>query len=214
MNCHHRLRTSFLFIGTLLLAISCNNPTKPKDETPSATLFEQSGNDSTLHEDKSDSAVLVQRYIRAVTDYIAVVDTMWKTRLDSIFLGDRKFGTEDDFPNIVLPPKIKSTSIQLLSVGEGHRKKHFAYTVNSPFVNLMAWKNKDVMEFDFVSFYPGFDHQFDCFLYYHISENPTKDSLTGWRVEKLIRDKQGKPMHTSVYVNGKFTENQPILQVK
>ena len=212
MNCHNRLRISSLFIGTLLLAISCNSPSEPKDETLSATLFVQSADDSTLHVDESDSAVLVQRYIRAVTDYIAVVDTMWKTRLDSIFLGDRKFGTEDNFPNIVLPPKIKSASIQLLSVGEGHRKKDFAYTVNSPFVNLMAWKNKDEMEFDFVSFYPGFDHQFDCFLYYHVSENPTKDSLTGWRVEQLIRDKNGSPLHTAVYVNGTFREDKPVNQ--
>ena len=212
MNCHNRLRLSSLFIGTLLLAISCNGPSKSKDETPSETLFEQSADNSTLHEDKSDSAVLVKRYTRALTDYIAVVDTMWKIRLDSIFLGDRKFGTEDDFPNIVLPPKIKSASIQLLSVGEGHRKKDFAYTVNSPFVNLMAWKNKDEMEFDFVSFYPGFDHQFDCFLYYHVSENPTKDSLTGWRVEQLIRDKNGSPLHTAVYVNGTFSENKPVKQ--
>jgi len=102
-------------------------------------------------------AEMTTRYSGAITEYIKAVYKRDKSVYDTLFFGKHK-----DFPNIELPGTIHNTKIVVLTTGEADKKR--GYRKSLVFINMVGWVTEDRSEFIFVTFYPGYLHQFDCMI--------------------------------------------------
>lgn len=108
---------------------------------------------------------LTKVYVQAITDYIRLVNKEYNLSFDTLYFGKRKFGQDDDFPDIELPAIIEKTNIKLISPEQGNQLQNERHS--SFYINLIGHVNSNENEFIFVAFSEGFAHQFDCFINYN-----------------------------------------------
>lgn len=190
-----------LFIGVISLTTCSSPPTTVPDNTKAAARNTSASNSDSLITGKPELAEL---YTQAIAEYITAIHKKDRTRFDTLFLG-KIF----DFPDISLPTIISETEIRLLTQEEIDRKKPI-YRSTAPYVNLIGFVEKNQAEFTFVTFYPEFKHQYDCYM--NFKYNPEKKSfnLDRLRIEVLIRSKAGTADHFAIYEAGKYTGTKAL----
>lgn len=141
---------------------------------------------------------LAKIYSQAIAEYIGAVYKKDKTNFDTLF-----FGKQFDFPDIDLPTTINGTRIIILTQGEIDSKMSI-YDKSSPYINLIGFVENEKAEFIFVTFYPGFNHQYDCYVNFRYNSEKKEFHLDKLRIEVLIRNKEGKAEHFAVYEDGKY----------
>lgn len=115
-------------------------------------------------------------YSLALKDYINAVQERKKIIFDTLFIGNRKNGQKDDFPDILLPSKINTTSlIQIDMNAFEHRQKSVK---GGYYLNMMGWISSSTAEFVFVLFKNGFSHDFDCSSNYTFDKNENRFQLS------------------------------------
>lgn len=150
-------------------------------------------------------------YSNAIKQYLRSIHEKDKTTIDTLYFNKRHNGQPDDFPDIDLPQTINGTRIILLTTGEAASGK-FRFGKSSPCINLIGWVDKESAEIIFVTFYPGFQHQYDCYISYNFNSKTKEFDLQTVRIEVLIYDRNGKADHFAVYKDGKYTGDKPIRQ--
>lgn len=153
---------------------------------------------------------LTSLYSRAINDFMQVMYQKDALVFDTLFLGDRKLGTKDDFPELDLPEKIGSTRIVLVSVGKAHGAYKSRFKKTSPFINLMGWANRTDAEFIFITFYPEFSHQYDCYLNYIYHPVKKDYELSEQRLEVLMGNPSNKTPHFAIYKAGKYIGDKAV----
>lgn len=202
-----------LLFASAIICTSCSDRERGEanvNDSPEETVQGSKTDSVQTDSNQIGNEALTKIYIKAITGYIDAIYKKDKISFDTLFLGDRKFGQPDDFPDIKLPERINGTKIELISVAESHGIKKSSFKKNSPFINLMGWVDKLTAEFVFVTFYPGFDHQYD--VRFNYKYNPAKKDfeLTEQRIEVLIRDGHGQADHFAIYENGRYTGDKSI----
>jgi hypothetical protein len=162
-----------------------------------------------------DSAQLSKRelttlYMKAIGDFMQMIYQKDSLVFDTLFLGERKFGTEDDFPDISLPERIGNTNMAMVSIGEAHGAKKRVFKKTSPFINLMGWVNKTNAEFIFITFYPEFIHQYDAYLNYTLHPTKKEFELKEERLEVLKTGEGNKTSHYAIYKKGIYIGDKAI----
>ena len=100
---------------------------------------------------------LIKDYSQAIAEYIKAVHQKDKISIDTLF-----FGKHDQFPDIKLPAEIQNTKIAVLLPAEADRKRK--YRESLIYINMVATISKEKAEYIFVTFYPGYTHQYDCVI--------------------------------------------------
>ena len=135
-----------MFRSILLLFLlplsACGQPTAPFDAT-------------------SD---LVKIYTLAIGDFIDAANAKNPIVFDTLFIAKRQNGQPDDFPDIVLPARIKNTAIQLITPEQGVKSQKERIT--RIYINMLGWVDKEKAEFIFIVFSNGFEHQYDYNINY------------------------------------------------
>lgn len=147
---------------------------------------------------------LGQLYVKAIQDFMQVIGQKEGLVFDTLFFGERKFGTKDDFPAVDLPARIGNTSLVLVPTGKARGKFKSQFKKTSPFINLMGWANRSDAEFIFITFYPEFAHQYDCYLNYIYNPEKKDYVLSEDRLEVLMESHGNKAPHFTIYKNGKY----------
>ncbi len=182
-----------------------------KDITASDSAFTKKQSTASIAVDinQTNKAVLTSMYVRAIQDYIDAIDQKNKTVFDTLFFIKRNTGQPDDFPNIQMPLSIKQTKLLLLTQQQADNHKQL-YCKSSPCINLLGWVEKNKAEFIFVTFYPEYDHQYDCYINYKFNSTKKDYELEKITVEVIIFNKNGKPDHFAIYQDGKHIGDKPI----
>ena len=143
-------------------------------------------------------------YTQAIAEYIAAVYQKDNIHLDTLFLGKNP-----EFPDMDLPETIGGAEIRLLTMEEAAQNKS-SYSKSSPFINLVGFIDSENAEFIFVTFFPEFNHQYDCYINLVYNSEQKKFLPEQSRIEVLVRNKDGMADHFEIYVNGKATGSKPI----
>lgn len=91
----------------------------------------------------------------AISVYLEAVKQSGLPSPDTLFLG-----RNPDFPEVTLPDAMYHTRIVVLPEDKTDSCR-LSYRLTSPYINLMGWINRETAEFLFITFYPGFQHQYD-----------------------------------------------------
>jgi len=218
-NKYKMIRQSSVYIHSLIFSLflfgSCSQAEfeqKAGDSTSASTLTEQkdTGTASVKEMAPLSKKELNHVYSQAISDFMQVMYLKDSLVFDSLFLGERNFGTEDDFPEINLPKRIGSTRVVMVSVGEAHGAYKQRFNKTNPFINLMGWVNKSNAEFIFICFYPEFKHQYDCYLNYVYEPSKNEFVLEDERFEVLMEAKGNKAPHFAIYKQGKYIGDKAI----
>ncbi len=120
-----------------------------------------------------------------------------------MYFGKHVFGQADDFPNVELPAKIENTQIRLIdpALGLNLQQQNSALV----YINMMGWVDKVNASFILVIFSNGGQHQYDYFIdydYNSMAKNYTLKRISLEDYRKLI---ENKPIHISIFSDGKYT---------
>lgn len=205
---NHLLLSSVIWIMVISLA-TCSNQVNDKpgmNETVSESRLNPAQNTGSSDTDSliTGKAELGKIYTQAITTYIEAIHKKEKTIFNTLFLG-KQF----EFPDIDLPATIGGAAICLLEPEDINNKKSF-YGKSSPYINLIAFIGNNKAEFIFVTFYPEFNHQYDCYVNFRYNPEKKEFDLDKLRIEVLVRDKEGKAGHFAVYEDGKYVGDKPI----
>jgi len=96
-------------------------------------------------------------YAQAISEYLKATSKRHGYTFDTLLVGKRH-----DFPVVTLPPKVDNTVIVFLTPKETDKKRK--YNPKLIFVNLAGIVTKESSNFIFVTFYPGYTHQYDCMI--------------------------------------------------
>jgi hypothetical protein len=151
---------------------------------------------------------LTKIYSQAIADYIKAVYKKDKTVFDTLFFVKRKFGQADDFPDIELPGTIENTKIRLIVPEVGNRLQE--ERKSRVYINMIGWVEKKKAEFIFVTFSNGFEHKYDFYSNYMLSNTQNEFVLEKSRIEVLILNKKGEAGHYAVYEDGNYVGDKPI----
>lgn len=113
-------------------------------------------------------------YSQAIAEYIKAVYKRDNLRFDTLFVGKNK-----DVPDIRLSPRIENTPVLLLTQEDANKKR--TYRKSLVFVNIAGAVTKENAEFIFFTFFPKYEHQFDCminFVYKPAKKAMVLDTLT------------------------------------
>ena len=157
---------SILIPLSVLVLMSCKLPANNKTNT-----------------DAKDS--LTTLYTKAINEYIGIIRNRDNVKFDTLFISNRKLGQPDDFPDINLPSTINNTHIELIPMLNGNENQKYIFSKTSPMINLIGCVEQTKAEFIFVTFYPGFKHQFDCYINYTLNTNSKTFELENARVEVI-----------------------------
>lgn len=209
----------FLSLTVFIALESCSATGTEKADTiktvpDSATTNNQLSDAITVDSNQVDKAVLTNMYVKAIQDYIEAIHQKDKTAFDTLYFANRKMGGPDDFPDIELPKKISGVEIVLLSFGEAHTDKINQYKETSPVINLMGWVDKEKAEFIFVTFFPEFNHKYDCYINYKINSERKDYEMEKLTIRVLVKDKNGKADHFAIYQDAKHIGDRPIEENK
>ncbi len=108
-------------------------------------------------------------YAQAITEYLKAAAKRHGTTLDTLIVGKRP-----GFPVVTLPPKVGNTTILFLTQKENDKKRNYNPTL--VFTNMVGEVAKDNATFIFVTFYPGYTHQYDCMI--DLKYNPQQKVFT------------------------------------
>lgn len=211
------MHKTFILPHILLFVLlsSCTGGESEKNEAVQPAITTAAEANDTSASLASDSAQLSKTeltalYSQAIGDFMQLVEQKDKLVFDTLFLGKREFGAEDDFPEIDLPKRIGNTSVLMVSVGEAHGAYKHRFKKTSPFINLMGWANKSNAEFIFICFYPEFKHQYDVYLNYVYASSKNEFELEEERIEVLMGGEGNKAPHFAIYKQGKFVGDKAI----
>lgn len=203
----------FLMLTVFIAFASCSATVTEKADaikSDTAVTINQLSDPIVVDSNQFDKAVMTNTYINAIQDYIEAIHRKDKTSFDTLYLANRKLGGPDDFPDIELPKQIDGVEIILLSFGAAHTEKINQYKKTSPIINLMGWVDKKKAEFIFVTFYPEFNHKYDCYINYDFNSTKNSYDLKKLTIEVLTVDKNGKPDHFAIFQDGKHIGDKPI----
>lgn len=150
---------------------------------------------------------LSARYATAIGDYLQALPKVKLTVPDTLFILKRRNGQPDDFPDIILPARIRGTQIRVILPADTVK---YRFSETAPCINLIGWVEKEKAEFTFVAFWPGFHHRFDAYLNYRFNAASKTYSLQPVRVEVLVYGKDGKADHFEVYEDGRKAGMKPL----
>ena len=204
----------FLSLTVFISFASCSATVTDKTdkvitESDSAITKNQSTDSIAVDINQTNKTVLTSIYVRAIQDYIDAIVQKDKTVFDTLFFIKRKNGQPDDFPNIQMPLSINQTKLLLLTQQQADNHKQL-YCRSSPCINLIGWVEKNKARFIFVTFYPEYDHQYDCYINYKFNSTKKDYELEKLTVEVLIFNKNGKPDHFAIYQDGIHIVDKPI----
>lgn len=111
---------------------------------------------------------LTNAYSKAIAEYIKAVYKRDNLRFDTLFVGKNK-----DVPDIKLSPRIENTPVLLLTQEDANKKR--TYRKSLVFVNIAGAVTKENAEFVFFTFFPKYEHQFDCMI--NLIYKPDKKTL-------------------------------------
>jgi hypothetical protein len=197
----------------LVSACSCHESKQSKSNTTAQkTELEQKDTNITVASDKVslNRTELAQLYSKTIGDFMQLVEQKDQLVFDTLFLSERKLGTEDNFPEFDLPERIGNTSIIMVSTGKSPEKYKSHFKKTSPFINLMGWANKTDAEFIFVTFYPEFKHQYDCYLSYVYEPSKKEFELQEERLEVLNGNPLNSTPHFAIYKQGKHIGDKAL----
>lgn len=200
---------NFIIWIIALSLTTCSNRANDKsvtNETVSESSLHPSQNTGSS---KTDSLItgkleLAKIYTQAIAEYMGAVYKKENTNFDTLF-----FGKQSGFPDIDLPTTINGAKIHILNQEEVNNNKSI-YNKSSPYINLIGFVENDTAEFIFVTFYPGFNHQYDCYINFRYNSEKKEFDLDKLRIEVLIRNKEGKVDHYAIYEDGKYVGDKPI----
>lgn len=147
---------SFISLLLLLLLTSCANDKAPEEKTTVT-------GDTTVANLSLESA-----YTQAINDYLLLAPQAYDLNYDTVYFGEHRYGTADDFPDIQLPATINRSVIKLVS--NEAATTHQTNFPNTVFVNLMGYVEQEHAQFIFITFYKGFAHYYDHTLEYEIKD--------------------------------------------
>ncbi len=202
------------FLGLTVFIASCSANVTEKADTiktgsDSAMTKNQFSDSIAVDSNQVNKSVLTSIYIKAIQDYIDAIHQKDKTVFDTLFFIKRKNGQADDFPDIQLPLSVKQTKLLQFTKQQADHHKQL-YCKSSPCINLIGGVEKNKAEFIFVTFYPGYNHQYDCYINYKFNSTKKDYDLEKLTIEVLIYDKKEKPDHFAIYQNGKHIGDKPI----
>lgn len=198
MNMRRILRNVLLNTATLIF-FSCSNQSLVKLNDGDFKSNSYQKEDSIFHLKKDD---LTNVYSKAIFEFIKASYFFDKTTYDTLFIGKRKFGQSDDFPEIELPNQINGTQIRLVSPEEGQIKQKSKKT--AIYVNLIGWVDKSNADFLFVVFSNGFEHQYDYSIKFKFNENSQKYELDKIDYANYRLRKGQKPQLLSIFKEKKY----------
>lgn len=136
-------------------------------------------------------------YSIAIEDFVNQIKEYNTSTFDTLF-----FGKHLDFPDANLPTNVNNTKIILL-LNEDIEKFKPYYSKRNPYINLISYVHNQKFEFIFNTFYPGFDHQYDCYLTYNIDSTGHNFKLVNSRLQVFKAKTATQPEHFEYYENGK-----------
>lgn len=136
-------------------------------------------------------------YTIAIEDFVNQIKEYNNSTFDTLF-----FGKHLDFPDANLPTNVNNTKIILL-LNEDIEKFKPHYSKRNPYINLISYIHNQKFEFIFNTFYPGFDHQYDCYLTYNIDSTGHNFKLVNSRLQVFKAKTATQPEHFEYYENGK-----------
>ena len=205
-----------IIIPGLIIFLSCRNESTPTEQTGQGA---SPGSDRSLLKKEDSLKLLAKIYCQAISDFLTNIKASTSSRFDTLYIGKRKFGQEDDFPEIDLPVRINGTKIVLLEVEEANTTYRSKYTEHSPYINLLGWINKEAAEFMFVCFYPEFSHQMDVRIQYSAEPAETQYATSGYklstyRIETMHRNRSGEASFVEIIENGKPLGRKKVLKTE
>ena len=138
-------------------------------------------------------------YGQAIEAYIKAVYRKDKSQYDTLF-----FGKHEDFHNITLPGKVLQTEVVLLTTEEAdERRKHNPGMV---YINLFGEITTSNAHFIFVTFFPGYQHQYDYFFDFYCSTKSSEFMLDKIQFEDYAGRKSEKPERVVLFDKGKHAD--------
>lgn len=131
---------------------------------------------------------LAKIYAQSIADYIKAVNVTYGFKFDTLYIGKRKFGQPDDFPDIQLPENIENTPVRLISPETGAQIQQVQ--PSSFYINQIGWVNAEGADFRLIAFSEGFKHQFDCSIQYQLDAGTRAFKMTNLRFENFLYKKQ------------------------
>jgi len=159
---------------------------------------------------QAKNTALTNMYIRAIRDYMDGVYQKDSTLFDTLYLADRKTGGPDDFPDVTLPREIGKTKIVMIPATSASKAPEIQFGETTPLINLMGWIDETKAEFIFVTFFPGYHHQFDCDIIYSFLPIEKDYQLENLTMEVPVAGENGKSGHFSIYQKGRFQQFRQI----
>lgn len=159
---------------------------------------------------QAKNTALTNMYIRAIRDYMGGVYQKDSTLFDTLYLADRKTGGPDDFPDITLPREIGKTKIVMIPATSASKAPEIQFGETTPLINLMGWIDETKAEFIFVTFFPGYHHQFDCHIIYSFLPIEKDYQLENLTMEVPVAGENGKSGHFSIYQKARLQQFRQI----
>ena len=138
-------------------------------------------------------------YTMAIQDFMKVLYEKDKSTFDTIYFSSNEYFPVTDFPTIV-----DSTKIILLPSEEIDKHK-VNFKKSTPFINLIFFVENNSAEFIFITFFPEFNHKYDCYLNYNYLADKNEFQLDKSRLEVFVPKTDLEAAHFEVFEGGKYT---------
>ena len=185
--------------SVFLIIFSCSNQSFINSSDGSSESNSLKNDNKSLNSETDDLAKI---YSQAISEFIKASYINDKTKYDTLFIGKRKFGQPDDFPEIELPLVIQGTQIRLVSPEEGQIKQKSRKS--SVYINLIGWVDKPEADFLFVVFTNGFEHQYDYSIKFKFNSDSQEYKLDKVDYENYVLNKGKKPQLINIYKENKY----------
>jgi hypothetical protein len=188
------LRTVLIFL--LLNCVACIEKTKNRvDSMKNDTTSIQQNNEI---QDPSLASI----YSLAIKQFIETVKKKDNIQFDTLYFGKHVYGQADDFPDITLPKQIVNTQILLIDPDKANHI--WSQNINSIYINLMGFVEKNNAKFIFITFTNGFKHQYDYTFDFNFNANENKFDLNKIEFEDYRNFEGKKPSSQLIFSNGKY----------
>lgn len=124
----------------------------------------------------TNTSDLTKIYSQSIVDFIKEANKRNRTTFDTLFIGKRKNGQPDDFPDIELPEILEKTHIRLISPEFG--KVNQKVRKSRIYINMVGWVDTASAEFVFFVFSNGFEHQYNYSINYKYNIDKKQFKLT------------------------------------
>lgn len=192
-----------------ILFTACFNPVHDKPAKNESVSENTPGSAQNTRPSRPDSLItgmaeMANIYSQAITEFVRAVEEKDQFKFDTLFLGNTFGG-----PALDLPATVSGVQIRQLA-GAAIDQKKSVYSPSSPYINPIAFIENNKADFIFVTFYPEFVHQYDCYTTFRYNPEKKEFEVEKQRIEVLIRNKEGKGNHYAVYEKGKYVGDKAI----